>query len=506
MTSEQPSCFARIGEHEAAGRPAPPGRRGRRVWWWGRRRPPRPRPRPAAAAGGTSASRSRSGPSRPAAGRGSSPPSATRGALGDQDRGGQDRPGKPQNALYAYKVSGGRVGTLAGGPASRRSPCPWRPATGRTSAATARATLGRRHRRQRVRPHRHRPAEGPRARPGRPVRPSAAGHLPLPVPRPAERLRQPQRRGDVPGRRRPLPDRQGRAVDPVPVPGARPRGHRDPGEGGRPGRRGVANLSGADLSTDQALLAVDTHTTLYVYQAADPSLPGAELVADLISRPPAWTVQLAGPARVTNVEAWPSATAASTSTCWPRTATSTTSRPPPTSADLRPPGGGRRGRADPGRRQARAGRPGADDAVDERDAAGLLDRPAAGQRADRDGRPGEHAGDADDPAQQVVGDDLLAQAGGVDVEEDAEAGDGRPSATATRYQLVAASATVSSPSRNSTEGGDAERQPPQRGPPPATAPPPTLPARKRARRGCRWRPAGTWRRPPAGRTRWPRPG
>ena len=47
----------------------------------------------------------------------------------------------------------------------------------------------------------------------------------------------------------------------------------------------VANLSGADLSTDQALLAVDTHTTLYVYQAADPSLAGAELVADLISRP-----------------------------------------------------------------------------------------------------------------------------------------------------------------------------------------------------------------------------
>jgi hypothetical protein len=65
----------------------------------------------------------------------------------------------------------------------------------------------------------------------------------------------------------------------------------------------VANLSGADLSTDRALLAVDTHTTLYVYQAADPSLAGTELVADLISRPPAWTVQLAGPGPgVTNVE------------------------------------------------------------------------------------------------------------------------------------------------------------------------------------------------------------
>ena len=29
----------------------------------------------------------------------------------------------------------------------------------------------------------------------------------------------------------------------------------------------VANLSGADLSGDRARLAVDTHTTLYVYQA-----------------------------------------------------------------------------------------------------------------------------------------------------------------------------------------------------------------------------------------------
>ena len=65
----------------------------------------------------------------------------------------------------------------------------------------------------------------------------------------------------------------------------------------------VANLSGADLSTDGSRLAVDTHTVLYVYQAADPSLEGAALVADLISRPPAWTVQLAGPgAAAANVE------------------------------------------------------------------------------------------------------------------------------------------------------------------------------------------------------------
>ncbi|HEX3214353.1 MAG TPA: hypothetical protein VH016_17420, partial [Actinomycetota bacterium] len=65
----------------------------------------------------------------------------------------------------------------------------------------------------------------------------------------------------------------------------------------------VANLSGADLSGDRRRLAVDTHTVLYVYQAADPSLDGPALVADLISRPPAWTVQLAGPgAGAANVE------------------------------------------------------------------------------------------------------------------------------------------------------------------------------------------------------------
>ena len=63
----------------------------------------------------------------------------------------------------------------------------------------------------------------------------------------------------------------------------------------------VANLSGADLSTDRRLLGVDTHTMLYVYQAADPSRDGAALVADLISRPPAWTVRLAGAANVEGV-------------------------------------------------------------------------------------------------------------------------------------------------------------------------------------------------------------
>jgi hypothetical protein len=42
----------------------------------------------------------------------------------------------------------------------------------------------------------------------------------------------------------------------------------------------VSNLSGADLSGDRARLAVDTHATLYVYQAGDPSLGGADRLAE----------------------------------------------------------------------------------------------------------------------------------------------------------------------------------------------------------------------------------
>jgi hypothetical protein len=65
----------------------------------------------------------------------------------------------------------------------------------------------------------------------------------------------------------------------------------------------VPNLSGADLSSDRRRLAVDSHTMLYVYEVADPSPDGRELVADLSGRPPAWTVRLAGPGPgPTNVE------------------------------------------------------------------------------------------------------------------------------------------------------------------------------------------------------------
>jgi hypothetical protein len=67
---------------------------------------------------------------------------------------------------------------------------------------------------------------------------------------------------------------------------------------------GVANLSGADLSTDSSLLAVDTHTTLYIYQSSNPQLRGKALANDLIARPPRWTVPLerTGASTPVNVE------------------------------------------------------------------------------------------------------------------------------------------------------------------------------------------------------------
>jgi hypothetical protein len=67
---------------------------------------------------------------------------------------------------------------------------------------------------------------------------------------------------------------------------------------------GVQNLSGADLSGDHKLLAVDTHTALYIYRSGNPKLRGRAFVADMISRPPRWTIPLERPdaAMPVNVE------------------------------------------------------------------------------------------------------------------------------------------------------------------------------------------------------------
>lgn len=219
-----------------------------------------------------------------------------------RDRGGQDRPGRPQNALYAYKVTDGKVGKVAGG-AFKAVPMPvpakdWED-IGRDSqgnlwiadignnecdrgdtallkvrepdpAASGPAEL--------LATYRYRFPDPPSGCAGRNAEAMfLAGDVPYLIDKAEQSTlyRFPSLDPDA-----------AVTLEKVGVLAG-----------------GVANLSGADLSTDGSRLAVDTHTMLYVYQAADPSLEGAALVADLISRPPAWTVQLAGPgAGAANVE------------------------------------------------------------------------------------------------------------------------------------------------------------------------------------------------------------
>jgi hypothetical protein len=222
-----------------------------------------------------------------------------------RDRGAEDRPGRPQNALYAYKVTGGRVGKV-GKAAFKAVPMPvpdrdwediardddgnlWIGDIGNNEcdrddtallkvrepdpAATGKARL--------LATYRHRFPDPP---PGCAGRNAEAMFLVDDVPYLIDKAE------ESTVYRFPRLDPAGTVtLERVGVLA---------GE--------VANLSGADLSADRTRLAVDTHTALYIYQAGDPAADGATLVADLISRPPAWTVQLgggqAGGGRPNNVE------------------------------------------------------------------------------------------------------------------------------------------------------------------------------------------------------------
>jgi hypothetical protein len=216
-----------------------------------------------------------------------------------RDRGGQSHPGRPQNALYAYQVTGGRVGTVAG--ASFKAvamPVPdrdwedigrdregnlWVADTGnnecdRTDTALLKvaepdpATPGTA---RLLATYRYRFPDPPAGCAGRNVEAMfLVDDVPYLIDK-AERSTLYR-----------LPKLDPDATVTLEKVGVLP---------------GVANLSGADLSVDRSRLAVDTHTALYVYQAADPSAPGPKLVADLLSRPPAWTVQLAARANVEGV-------------------------------------------------------------------------------------------------------------------------------------------------------------------------------------------------------------
>ena len=219
-----------------------------------------------------------------------------------RDRGGQDRPGRPQNALYAYKVTDGQVGQVAGA-AYKAVPMPveardWED-IGRDSQGNLWvADIGNN--------------ECDRTDTAllkvREPDPAAGGPATLLA---TYRYRFPDPPSGCAGRNAEAMF----LVDDVPYlidkakestvyrfPSLDPDGTVTLEKVGVLAGQ-VANLSGADLSGDRRRLAVDTHTVLYVYQAADPSLKGPALVADLISRPPAWTVQLAGPgAGAANVE------------------------------------------------------------------------------------------------------------------------------------------------------------------------------------------------------------
>jgi hypothetical protein len=191
-----------------------------------------------------------------------------------RDRGGRDRPGRPGNALYAYKVVGGRVGEVAGA-SFKAVPLPvpardWEDIGRDRQGNLWIADIGNNECRRTDTALLKVPEPDP----------AAAGHN-------AEAMF--------------LIDKAERStlyrfpsLDPDTTVTLEKVGVLA-GE--------VPNLSGADLSSDRRRLAVDSHTMLYVYEVADPSPDGRELVADLIGRPPAWTVRLAGPGPgPTNVE------------------------------------------------------------------------------------------------------------------------------------------------------------------------------------------------------------
>jgi hypothetical protein len=146
-----------------------------------------------------------------------------------RDRGGQDRPGRPQNALYAYKVSVGQVGKVAGGAAFKAVPMP--------VPATLLAT------------YRYRFPDPPSGCAGRTAEAMfLADDVPYLIDKAEESTLY----------RFPSLDPDGAVtLEKVGVLAGQ-----------------VANLSGADPSSDRRRLAVNTHSVLYVYQAADPSLDG----------------------------------------------------------------------------------------------------------------------------------------------------------------------------------------------------------------------------------------
>jgi hypothetical protein len=210
-----------------------------------------------------------------------------------RDRGGQDRPGRPQNALYAYKVADGRVGQVAGAP-FKAIPLPvpardWEDIGRDGDGNLWVADIGNNEcDRNDTALHKVREPDPASARAAT-VLATYRYRFPDPPPGCAGRNAEAMFLvDDVPY----LIDKADRSTV-YRFPTLDPRGTVTLEKVGVLAGE-VANLSGADLSSDGRRLAVDTHTQLYVYQASGPSRRGQELVADLIGRPPAWTVRLGG--------------------------------------------------------------------------------------------------------------------------------------------------------------------------------------------------------------------
>jgi hypothetical protein len=210
-----------------------------------------------------------------------------------RDRGAQDRPGRPRNALYAYKVTGGRVGKI-GDAAFKTVPMPVK---GRDWEDIARDDDGNlwigdignnecdRHDTALLEVREPDPGQT------RPAKLLATYRYRFPDPPPGCAGRNAEAMFLVDGVPYLIDKAEESTVYRFP--------RLDPAGAVTLEKVGVlagevANLSGADLSADRTRLAVDTHTALYIYQTGDPSAGGAALVADLIARPPAWTVQLGG--------------------------------------------------------------------------------------------------------------------------------------------------------------------------------------------------------------------
>jgi hypothetical protein len=210
-----------------------------------------------------------------------------------RDRGAQDRPGRPRNALYAYEVTGGRVGEIGGLPFKTvRIPVPardWEDIARDDDGNLWIGDIGNnecdRDDTALLELREPDPAAGGTAKL------LATYHYRFPDPPPGCAGRNAEAMFLVDGVPYLIDKAEESTVYRFP--------RLDPDGTVTLEKVGVlagdvANLSGADLSADRTRLAVDTHTALYVYQAGDPAAEGAALVADLISRPPVWTVQLGG--------------------------------------------------------------------------------------------------------------------------------------------------------------------------------------------------------------------